>query len=346
MTEQINDMNNVTEINEVVNFNTESKRQEITRIARGYYDAGLNVLPLAPGKKHPPQIKWGVWKEERMTSEEHDRIFAQFDASHGIGLVMGKGSGGAEAIDIDTKHDPGDIVYTEYKSKIISLPFFAKLVKQKTKNEGRHLLFRCPNPKPNTNLAKAEGSNSCAIETRGQGGFLVLSPTEGYEVNEGSPGIVEIPFISDQERDVLHELAKSCCKEPKNDAVAQKTKQKTTTGGSGVKHTEPELAAFGYPASFNQQINPREYLIKAGWTSAGVVDKKEQYRRPGKTDQGVSANWDDECKVFYVHTTGSSLPEGALTSFQVFAYLEHGGNLGLAAESAKKILTEVEICLC
>jgi hypothetical protein len=316
MTEQINDMNNVTEINEVVNFNTESKRQEITRIARGYYDAGLNVLPLAPGKKHPPQIKWGVWKEERMTSEEHDRIFAQFDASHGIGLVMGKGSGGAEAIDIDTKHDPGDIVYTEYKSKIISLPFFAKLVKQKTKNEGRHLLFRCPNPKPNTNLAKAEGSNSCAIETRGQGGFLVLSPTEGYEVNEGSPGIVEIPFISDQERDVLHELAKSCCKEPKNDAVAQKTKQKTTTGGSGVKHTEPELAAFGYPASFNQQINPREYLIKAGWTSAGVVDKKEQYRRPGKTDQGVSANWDDECKVFYVHTTGSSLPEGALTSFQ------------------------------
>jgi hypothetical protein len=123
MTEQINDMNNVTEINEVVNFNTESKRQEITRIARGYYDAGLNVLPLAPGKKHPPQIKWGVWKEERMTSEEHDGIFAQFDASHGIGLVMGQGSGGAEAIDIDTKHDPGIKYLLSTKVRLFPCPF-------------------------------------------------------------------------------------------------------------------------------------------------------------------------------------------------------------------------------
>ena len=39
-------MNNVTEINKLVNIKSDSKREMMDRIAREYYNAGLNVYRL------------------------------------------------------------------------------------------------------------------------------------------------------------------------------------------------------------------------------------------------------------------------------------------------------------
>ena len=341
MAKQYMNMNNVTEINKLVNIKSDSKREMMNRIAREYYNAGLNVLPLEKGAKCPNKyIKWKKWKTVLMLPDEHDFIFRQYDSSHGIGVITGSGSGGVEAIDIDTKNDPGEKTFIEYKNLILKLPCFQKLVKQKTVNNGRHLLYRCPNPLGNKQLAFAEGMKAPAIETRGQGGFLVLCPTDGYELTAGSLGIIDIPTISDTERDELHNIALLCCKKETEESGPNRTKVDKSESSKKIVPTEPEKDVFGYPSFFNQRKNPKEYLIKSGWTLVRIDGTKEHYRRPGKVDQGVSANWDDECKVFYVHTTGSSLPEGALSSFQVFAHLEHNSNFDLAAQYAKEIISE------
>jgi len=341
MAEQYISMNNVTEINSLVNAKSESKRDMMNRIAREYYNAGLNVLPLEKGEKCPNKnIKWKKWKTVLMLPDEHEFFFSQYDASHGIGVITGLGSGGLEAIDIDTKNDPRESRFIEFGNNIKSLPCFQKLVKQKTVNNGRHLLYRCPNPLGNKQLAFAEGVKSPAIETRGQGGFLVVCPTDGYQLTDGSPGMVDIPTISDTERDELHNIARLCCKKEMEKGGKNHPKVDKSGSSNKIVPTEPEKDVFGYPSGFNQRKKPKEYLIKAGWTLVSSNGTKEHYRRPGKVDQGVSANWDDECKVFFVHTTGSSLPEGALSSFQVFAHLEHNSNFDLAAQYAKEIVSE------
>ena len=132
MAKQYMNMNNVTEINKLVNIKSDSKREMMNRIAREYYNAGLNVLPLEKGAKCPNKyIKWKKWKTVLMLPDEHDFIFRQYDSSHGIGVITGSGSGGVEAIDIDTKNDPGEKTFIEYKNLILKLPAFKNLLSKK-----------------------------------------------------------------------------------------------------------------------------------------------------------------------------------------------------------------------
>jgi len=308
-----------------------TRGEYIRKIAWAYHKAGLNVLPLAEGKKHPPfGLKWKKFGEERMSDAEFEYFFSAYP-SDGLGLVTGKGSGNAEAIDIDTKNDPGEKVFNRFRESIKDLPVFQNLIKTKTRNGGRHLIYRCPEIDGSKKLTNAEGVVEAAIETRGKNAFLVLPPTEGYSFLEGTD-LMNIQTISAEDRNKLHQIAANC-------GVGNKKLGSTTTdlflesrSHDFVKH-EVERNPFGHASMYSQKTNPFEVLKKHGWQSLGkAMDGKVHYRRPGK-NEGVSANWDPESKVFYVHTTSSVIPKGANTSFGVFAYLEHNGDF-ITAERA------------
>ena len=314
----------------------DTRREYIRKTAWDFHKAGLNILPLAKGKKHPPlSIKWKEFGEERMSDSKHKSIFSSYDPINGIGLVTGKGSGNVEAIDIDTKNDPGEKVFNLFRKSIKDLPVFQSLIKTKTKNDGRHLIYRCAVIDGNEKLARAEGIKEAAIETRGKNAFLVLPPTEGYTFLEGSD-LTNIQTISVEDRNKLRTIAKQCeVKNPKedsrgNDLFLQNESQNFS------KH-EVERNPFGHASNYSQKTDPGKVLRKHGWLSLGrAMDGKTHYRRPGK-DDGVSANWDPESKVFYVHTTSTVLPQGPLSSFSVFAYLEHEGNF---EKAEKAVITE------
>src|SRR4051812_37646215 len=73
----------------------------------------------------------------------------------GVGLVCGKLSGGLEAIDVDEKYSLDGKLFENYKRLIhtIDPTLLSKLVIQKTKGGGFHMIYRCSKIEGNQKLA-------------------------------------------------------------------------------------------------------------------------------------------------------------------------------------------------
>jgi len=163
--------------------------------AHKYTKLGLSCLPC--GKDKAPAIKaWKQWMEEIPTKEECNANFS----TPAIGILGGKVSGGLEIIDVDSKYHPKGTAFNE---EVLSCLGFDALVVQTTSG-GLHIYYRCPEPGNNMKLAGrpvSEGKTKVKyfIETRGEGGYVIAPPSEGYKVLHGS--FDNIPTISQEDRD-------------------------------------------------------------------------------------------------------------------------------------------------
>lgn len=131
-----------------------------------------------------------------------------------LAIRTGECSNGVQGIDIDAKHD---IDGTLWKKFIAELKQHAalmidKLVIQQTPAGGKHLLFRCEVSAPSQILAgraanEVERSalpdqhHKPLIELKGEGGYMVVSPSHDYVILQGS--LSTIQKISIVEYDTL-----------------------------------------------------------------------------------------------------------------------------------------------
>ena len=94
---------------------------------------GLQFIPVND-KKVPTVKNW-------------QSAITKYDLSNcwGVGLVCGEPSGNVEVIDVDQKYDPTGTLFDNYKRLIHSVNenLLNKLVVQKTKNGGYHMIYRC-----------------------------------------------------------------------------------------------------------------------------------------------------------------------------------------------------------
>lgn len=246
-------------------------------------------MPCGDNKKPIPQWK-GLQNE--LPSIEQVKQWFTFGVPN-IGFITGAGSGNVEVIDLDCKYDLAGTLdkdfFTMLKARIPDT--FKKLVIEKTLNEGYHIFYRCSEIACNSELAKRPANEQekqnrektkVLIETRGQGGFIVTTPSPGYELTQGT--FDKIPTITKQERAVIFDLAREF-----DQRSVAKAKTKSCLPQKNPKN-ELEWKGKNPWDDYNERHDHTDVLKqleKHGYTNVGYQNdsnvKATKVLRPGDT---------------------------------------------------------------
>lgn len=291
--------------------------------ALNYLAAGLSVLP-ARKKEKCPAFKWKEYQERLPTACE---ITAWFANNHdAVCIVCGKVSGNLEVIDFDNHGE----LFPKWKDAIPT-NLFRKLVVEQTPSGGYHVAYKCEN-EVSTNLKLVQGKRDdklvTLIETRGTGGLVLCSPTDGYELVQGA--YEALPCLTKEEQEKLLYAAWNLRLEEKN--LPEPGREVMP----GIAMYQPDCTAFeARPGDdFNLRGDIRPLLVARGWKYLGKTpDGNEHWCRPGKAEDATSATFKDG--VFYVFSSNATPFEAnrGYTPFSVYGLLEHDGNFKEAAAS-------------
>jgi len=291
--------------------------------ANAYLSAGLCVLPARRAEKRPAVGSWKRYQRQAPTPAELSAWMANhFDA---LCILCGKTSGTLELIDFDAGGECFDAWYER-----LSPDLRDQLVVETTPSGGRHAIYRsetdiCGNLK----LAQRRDGNGkieTLIETRGEGGLFLCSPTPGYTITQGD--LANPSVLSAEQRDLLLQAAWEL-----NEYVPPVVNG--PIGTAGRTSYAVTGTSGGRPGDdFNARGDPRDVLKKHGWVLA-LGGENEHWRRPGK-QAGWSATLKDG--VFYVFSSNADPfePNRAYSPFSVYALLEHGGNFEEAARALRQ----------
>lgn len=295
-----------------------------------YHNAGISVIPTNVETKAP---KTGSWKnyQIRLPSESDIEIsFAGANGSTGLAIICGRVSGNLEVIDIDNKIPSIEKIYNELCSLINEYDknLLPKLVIETTQSGGYHIAYRCETPisgnKKLAQIKKENGEVVTIIETRGEGGYVIVAPSKGYQPIQGD--FASLQTITTEERNFLLNAAKSFNK------IEDESENKTN-------HNSAEPSTSIRPGDdFNLRGDVFDVLEKHEWTVSGRADGVSYFRRPGKDKGGLSATYNHVPNKFYVFSTNAHPFEAgrAYDNFSVYALLEHHGDFKEAALTLSK----------
>jgi hypothetical protein len=282
-----------------------------------YLDHGINCIAVDEHKR--PFTSWKQYQSEFIT---HDALIQQYADTRaaGIAIICGKISGNLEVIDIDCKYDLTKTLYEDI-IEAIPTPLLKKILIIKTKNGGYHLYYRCKTIGSNRKLAtrpatpeEAEAGDKflVLIETRGEGGYVVAPPTDGY-ARIGSRSTIEI--ITEKEREMLFSIMEHF------NQVKQEPHHKIEFKPP-ADHDPSKLTPWAdYDARGVSDIIER--LVAAGWRIVRKNEEKVVFLRPGNTDSKSSGDFNLRLGWFSVFTTSSEFePNRAYRPSAVFSILE------------------------
>lgn len=286
-------------------------RQEAERLNA----SGLNVLPAVKAEKRPV----GSWKEFRARRRAVDSAFDRCDA---LAVVCGAVSGNVEVIDFDAQA----VDFDDWAQRVAELdPNAAQTlfscVLETTQSGGKHLAYRCKtaidgNRKLTTRTV--DGAVKTTVETRGEGGIVIIAPTDGYRVIRGDWGA--LPVISAATRKTFLDAARSLSEPVEKPTQPATDAPRSTFSGDSIAD---DLRTNG-------ELQRR--LTAHGWRYVETRGSNEYWRRPGKTD-GVSATLNLEKLCLYVFTSSAAPlePNRAYSALQAIAALDFGGDEKTAA---------------
>ncbi|MFQ6026237.1 MAG: bifunctional DNA primase/polymerase [Dehalococcoidia bacterium] len=305
---------------------------QIRRTALAAYDAGLCPVPVRQDGSKAPLGNWGKYQRERPSRQQ---VADWYGPRTGLGLVCGPISGNLECLEFD---DPS--TYDAYK-ELAAASGLGGLVErlesaylERSPSGGIHWLYRCSEISGNTKLAgKRDGSGrvKVLIETRGQGGYIIIAPSHGGVHPSGQPyrllrGAVEsIPTISPDEHRALWELAQSFDLLPKPPARESEAAPDTFPG-------DRPGDAFNARGSWSSILEPQ------GWQLIYQRDGVGYWRRPGK-DYGISAttNWNGSGLLYAFTTSTLFESQKGYTKFAAYALLFFYGDCATAARSLARL---------
>ena len=278
--------------------------------------AGLNVLPATKAEKRPV----GRWQEFRTQRRQVDGAFCYCDA---IAVVCGAVSGNVEVIDFDANA----VDFDDWAQRVAELDADAaqalfSCVLETTQSGGKHLAYRCAEPiDSNLRLTTRtlDGAPKTTIETRGEGGIVIVAPTAGYRVERGD--WANLPVISAATRRVFLDAARSLSETPKEPPKPQSPAvPRSTFSGDSIAD---ELRTNG-------ELQRR--LVAHGWRYVETRGGNEHWRRPGK-DDGISATISLSKGCFYVFSSNAYPFEAgkSYSPLQAIAALDFGGDEKAAA---------------
>lgn len=283
--------------------------------------SGISTIPVKPDKR--PLLPWKAYQDRLPTEEELGKWFAR---SAGIALCAGK----IQCLDFDEKYAKGILARFAARAEEVGLDYLlGELLRQRTPSGGYHLVWRCDGMLiGNLKLASRPATEEerektphlrefSMIETRGEGGYFLISPSEGYTLEQGDWS--SIPVISEEDRDALLSLAKSFDER----LPAEATREDPAPDAAATPGDDYDFRA-DIPALLKQH----------GWKSSGRSGK--YWTRPGK-NKGISASWDIVPGRLWVFSSSTEFePNHVYRPWHVYAVLECGGDFSRAAAELRR----------
>jgi len=273
--------------------------------------AGYSVIPC--NGKIPNVPSWQKYMNERATIEEAEQW------SGNIAVICGWVSGGLVCIDFDVKNgNKWDDWILDMNN--IGPEILPKLYMETTPSGGYHVCYRATSGVRNMKLANNQ-TGQAMIETRGEGGYFVCAPSDGYAVYYGK--LSKLEKLTDGEEATLLAVCESY---NKLEHEKYKPQNKTEVIGDTVFNR------------YDSMTDPVPLLQAHGWKIAGVRRNNRVYlRRPGK-DDGISASWNVIPGRFYCFSTSTCFePEKVFKPSAVYAILEHGGDYRAACRELGRL---------
>jgi hypothetical protein len=327
-------------------------KTDILLTALEFANQGISVVPVATdGTKRPGIASWKQYQETRPTTAE---LMTWFADAQGVGVICGKVSGNLEMLELegravadkmhlDLKEMAGNAGLGEVWDRINN--GYVEM----TPSGGIHWLYRIDGEVPgNTKLARKPGDEDkveVLAETRGEGGFVIVAPTNGTCHPSGGAWTMlvgsakSIPTLTVAERQGLHQLFATFDCVPKVEFVTEELAPK------GVNLTPGD--------DYNAKVTWEQVLEPLGWkkvytNKAGVTS----WRRPGKSE-GISAttNHAGNDKFFCFSSSTQFEPERSYSKFAIFTLVEHQADFTASARAlrsqgygeARKELTSLEV---
>src|SRR6056297_3250397 len=234
-----------------------------------------------------------------------------------IGLICGEISGNLEVLDLDQKYYKGGDLLKDL-GRMVGLhneKLWNKLIVQETKNGGYHIIYRCPTLEGNKKIAmrpptkgeEARGErNLVLIESRGEGGYILIQPSKGYHVSKGK--LSSIPTLSENERKLLWTLCASF------DECREGIKRYGNEGEKPWVH-------------YDRENNTLDVLKRNGWEFVYEDAKRVHVRRPGETSAPTSGNILKETDIFHCWSSSTEFStEEYYSASACLCVLEFGGD--------------------
>jgi putative DNA primase/helicase len=290
----------------------------VLEAALRYVDGGLKVIPIKGDGSKSPAL--ATWKPYQTRLPRADELHEWFDGKTDVGIAV-LGGDGVEVLDFDRP-----VLFEQFHELVTEQApgLVDRLPQVQTPRGGRHLYYRCESIAPSTKLAKDKAGKTL-IETKGEGGYVLAPPSppschpeKKPYVHMAGPDLPDIPFISPDQRQLLHETARSF------NCFAKKvvTGPQPARGG-GVRPGD----AFNDTATWDEVLEP------AGWSVARRSGDVVYWRRPDATGPGHSATTGYCGDRLYCFTTNGQPFEAdtCYTKFTAYAFLYHGGDFKAAS---------------
>lgn len=307
--------------------------------AYDYLAEGFNPLPLKKDKA-PMLPKGHKYLYEEVEEENIEKLFSKAEK---IGISCGKVSGGLVCVDFDAhKDEPIKGILENFVNTSLVKYYLSdgKVSIYTTMSGGFHLYVKTTFEQNNEVLSRWQ-TKTVMIETRGNGGYCAVYPSDGYTHYKG----VELLKLQEMEEDEfinIKDLAKSF---NKYEQLINKTKSKKIDGkwGETWKDNTPDGK---YNLEFENEA--KELLVKFGWQLVEVrSDNVEYWTRPNKNPKdGFSATFGHQKGMFYVFSSDSGcLPfenGRGYSPFNILTELTFNGDWKSAKDSLKKRFNMVD----
>lgn len=323
--------------------------------ALAFHAAGLCVVPVRPDGSKAPAAFWKDYQQRRPTGDQVRDWFTHGDYD-GLGVICGAVSGGLELLEFEGRA-MREGYWARFRAALIDHGLadlgdrIANGYAEATPSGGLHILYRVDGTaRRNTKLASRPARDDeltdperairaknpgkafprVLVETRGEGGFVVVAPSGGRTHPTGKPwsmitgGPDTIATITEEERDALHAIASLLDEMPAPAPAAPAAPNNTT---------QREDCALRPGDDFNQKATWDDILTPHGWTCVAAYGQGRAWRRPGKT-RGISATTGTrgDADNLYVFSTSTEFePEVPYTKFGAWALLNYGGDHAAAA---------------
>lgn len=286
-------------------------------------DAGYCVIPpRQDGSKAPDAPSWDALRKKPLSANELSKAY---DTKHltGVGILTGSPSRGLEVLDFDDRGAWPDFVALCKDSGLLPLLDRVRNGYFEHSPNGCHLLWTCDEPEGNQKLASklVDGKQKALIETRGEGGYIIIAPTHGtvnpvgdYVLQSG--GLRSIVHLDVDEREALLGIARALCRLPK-------TEREPIVGAD----------AGGRPGDdFNEKATWEQILTPHGWSRLGTHGGITHWRRPGKDIGNSATTGHSGTDALFVFTTSTQFEPGRnYSKFSAYGILNHNGDFRAAS---------------
>lgn len=241
--------------------------------------------------------------------------------TNSVAVICGTISGNLEVIDIDNKNKAGVEALVFQNIASLFPDVWDKLRIHKTPSGGYHILYKVnaevPGNKKLASCKNGEDKPKCFLETRGEGGYVLLPPSLGYSIHLDRT----IPTITWEQRCNLIAICQSFDEIPKKEEYSSGKKEDDYYDVNPFEH-------------FNKSSEAEHLLEQHGWKFKEQNAKFIWFTRPGSQSGNIHAAFLKERKLFYFFTTNSEFEtERCYQPSTVLSKLEHSDNKKLTYQT-------------